>query len=310
MKRILISILVILLALPFAVFAASNVTQVSAAAPSVVLPERPVAPTGTKVFVSFNNNAASGPNSVNASTDGGATAAAPYLTKTLADWTTLFGGNLANGGTVVIVGKAYFGADYTIPKTNNPILFTSVDGGTSYVSKNEDGTYNLINKTDATGGQYGMFTLIDNGKTLTIDGDVIFDNTVILTRISNGRTTSTIAVNGKMVVTSTVDFAQSSVKENFNLVVNEGGYAYLDAIGFESITGKGTIVIGENLKKTVKAADFAGFDGYVVDEQGNFLFASNAGGNTNTGDYTVLVALAALCAVAAGAVLTLKKSRV
>ena len=284
----------------------------STTAPAKVeVPAKPTAP-DNKIYVSFNNNTAAGVSSVTASAEGGATAAAPYKAGNLAGWTTLLEGGLKDGGKVVIVGKAYFGADYTIPATTKPIVFTSVDGDTSYVSKNEDGTYNLINKNDATGGQYGMFMICENGKTLTIDGEVIFDNTVILTRIAEGKTTSTIAVNGKMVVTNTVQFAQSNVKENYNLVVNEGGYAYLDALGFQSFAGKGTIVVGDSIKNTVKASDFAGFEGYIVDSEGNHLFVDNtpAGGNTNTGDSAVFVAIIALSAVACGAVLTMKKSRV
>ena len=291
----------------------------------IEVPAKPNVSSNKVVYVAHDKNEAGtdiGKLEADGDTQPGDTPTYAYKTSAASKIDELFAtGPLKDGGKIVIVGKFLVNPSAAAPANNKitlaattaPVVITSTDGTTNYTSM-KDGTIYYMNETGANAGQFGMF-MLGESKEVTINCDLIFDDVVILSRqsktsVEGGKAASKLIVNKTLTVTSSVKFANMSGEQNYDLVVNEGAYAYLDACGFKSITGKGTIVIGENLKKTVKAADFAGFDGYVVDEQGNFLFAANAGGNTNTGDYTVLVALAALCAVAAGAVLTLKKSRV
>ncbi len=289
----------------------------------VEVPAKPVAP-DNKIYVAFNNNATI---DISVSEDGGATAAAPYKAEPTSAWTKLFTEGLGkDGGVVVIVGKAYFGANISIPATTKPIVFTSTDGTANFISKNADGTLNTVNKAGKEGGQYGMFMIIENGRTVTFEGDVIFDNTVILNRlsekqVSEGKTTSTIVVKKSITITNTVQFAEMTGKQNYNLIIEKDAFAYIDALGFEKYTGTGTIVVGDTIKSSVKASDFAGFEGKIVDSQGNPVFASTttpsnpstptpSDPSSNTGDINLaLVCILGVSAVCAGAVLTLKMRR-
>ena len=214
------------------------------------------------------------------------------------------------GGTVVIVRKGHVGADATIPATDTPICFTGVDGDTSYISKNDDGT---LNTTSA--GQRGMF--MTDAKTITFAGDVIFDNTVLLGRKATADTYS-VAGTGKLVINDTVSIvAGTADNPTPKLNVEEGGYAYLHAAGFENYTGKGTLVIDEALKAEVEPllSSFEGKVEYVKSESDSTTTAGNTTttaptDNPTTGDTTVVfAALAALSVVACISVVIAKKSK-
>ena len=277
----------------------------------VEVPAKPTAPTN-KIYTAFTNN----PDlNITASGNGdGSLASDPFKANPTTKWTELTTTGLAkDGGVIVLVGKGYIGTDFTFPATTTPLMFTAKDGDTNYTSMKDGQIYFQENNGNA--GQYGMFMII-NGKTLTFEGDVIFDNVVILSRlrdadVDKGTEPANIVVKKSIVITNTVQYANMSGNKNYNLVVESGAYAYIDALGFESYQGKGTIVVGDSIKNTVKASDFAGFEGYIVDSEGNHLFTTGGGqGTTNTGDSAVFVAIIALSAVACGAVLTMKKSRV
>ncbi len=241
-------------------------------APTLELPARPTAPTN-KIYVAFDANNDLG---ITATASGGLSADAPYKTNTLATWTALWKKDFAkDGGVIVSVGKSYFGANYTIPKTTNPIVFTGVDGDTSYISM-KDGDIYYMTATGGHAGQYGMF-ILNSAMDITFEGDVIFDNTVILNRMSSsaassGTATANIVINSKLVITDSVRFAEMTGKKQYNLVVNEGAYAFLDAAGFESYSGKGTIVLSDALAQSMTAADFASFDGIVTDKNGTVIY--------------------------------------
>ncbi len=281
LKRVLSMILCILLSIPFSAFTYSDTSSQeltdNGTNSTIELPKRPIAP-DNKVYVSYNNNTADGPGSVAASTSGGTTAAAPYKAYTLALWRSLLSTGLAkNGGKIVVVGKAYFGDSFTLSDPGSPVMFTASDEDKSYISYNADGTLNITNSTDSSGGQYGMFMLAHGGKTLTLDGDVIFDNIVVLSRISKanveaGSDTSTILVKKTLTVTDTVAFAEMSGNKGYHLCVDSGAFAFLDALGFESYCGDGTIVLGEALRGVATEDMFANFNGAVVDSTGALYF--------------------------------------
>lgn len=222
------------------------------------------------------------------------------------------------GGTVVAVGKAHSGLGGTIPATDTPIMFTAVDGTTDYTSRNDDGTPKTMDENGKNAGQFGML-LIANGKTLTFMGDVIFDNIVILDRSTTSHTvggTLSVGSTGKMVIKDTVTVTKMTGL-NTTLNVEEGGYAYLHAAGFENYTGKGTLVIDEALKAEVEPllSSFEGKVEYVKSESDSTTTAGNTTttaptDNPTTGDTTVVfAALAALSVVACISVVIAKKSK-
>ena len=174
-----------------------------------------------------------------------------------------------DGGSVVIVGKGHCGHNAVFPATVTPIVFTGVDGATSYLSKNADGSLNIN-----ADGQRGMF-MIKESYMLTFMGDVIFDNTVILER-SSGTAFGTIGVGstGKMVIKDTVEILKMA-DAGSAVHVEEGGYLYLHTVGFAKYTGKGTIVLDRALVNAGRATEemFAGFEGKIVYPDGGKAFA-------------------------------------
>ena len=286
MKRkltvIVAALLCVLMAVPFA--------MMTSVADAVTVPTEPAYTGQTVHYVSFNSSVRSDLDfTINATTDGGDTASNPYKTNASGAWSNFFRtGKGKNGGTIVIVGKGLISESYTIPATTNPIVFTSkftpnVQGyneALDYASWNNDGTYNTA---QSTGGQYGSI-MLTGGKTLGIRGTVILDNIVVFNRSPESYGSGTIKVEGNIVVKDNVTFA-SLYGPIHNLEVAEGGYAYLHTLGFDAYTGKGTIVVGDEIMNTVTKADFAGFEGKIVDEDGNALFA-NETTETTAGETT------------------------
>ena len=246
-KRIFAIILAALMAVPFGILSAS--------ADTASVPAEPTA-TGTKTYyVSFSK------------TGSGETAEDPANTK---GWLTgeAFAELVKEGGTVSIVGKCYAVAtDITVkelvmPATTAPLVFTA---------NGEIGTIN--NETNSGhGSQLGM-VIAANGVKVTFEGDVIFDNTVLLDR-GNPSNISTYSVGstGKMVINSNVTITcttwtssngATNTGHNPILNVEEGGYAYLHAVGFSAYTGKGTLVIDEALKSEVESL-LTNYEGKVV----------------------------------------------
>ena len=332
MKKILSLALVALMALPFGMFAS---------AATITVPAEPTATNNTVVYTAYDYNEGKTLPAA-ATTNDGATTSTMYKTSAFSSWLALFredaadaalgaAGKLKDGGNFVIVGKALAGLGNNwnyqgvIPATTAPIVITGKDpaNGTSYVSM-QNGEIYYTTETGANAGQYGMF-MMDSGtetqsNTLVFEGDVIFKDTVILNRTSKtladaGKLAPTISAKSKIVIDATVKFASMTGNQKYTLNVADGAYAYLHALGFGKYTGTGVIVIGDEIKNAVTEDMFADFEGKIVDKNGVELFAddnqggnNNQGGNPETGDMSlVLVALAAVSAVSAGAVLTLKK---
>lgn len=272
----------------------------------IVIPARPTYTDGNKFFIAHDNNPE---RDIIGSPTGGTYAAVPY--QTVKGWTTVSNWlKTNNGGTLVVVGKGHIGGDFAFPLTDAPIVFTAKNDGVSYISKNENGSIKYINEKGGNDGQYGMF-MIAEGKKITFNGDVIFKDIVILSRQSKasynkGTKPATIVVKKSLTIEESVKFANMTSGRNYILQVDEGAYAYLDRAGFFNYTGKGTIVIGDEIKDKVTAEMFGGFKGKVVDSQGTQLF-DMIPDNPPTGDNfnAAFVAIIAVCALTVGAVLTL-----
>ena len=268
-KRIFAIILAALMVVPFGVISASADTITVPSEPSVV------AGTGT-YYVDWNKKGATSGEEGDGT---GIDAENPVQTK---DWgkNGQFATYVQGGGTVSIVGKCYVNARATMPATATPLLFTS------YAAINFADIDGVNAETGAAthGSQKGM-VLVCNGQSITFEGDVIFDNTVLLDR-GNANTLSTFSVGstGKMVVNSNVTIASTKWNiavdaegnqpdHNPKLNVEEGGYAYLHTVGFSDYTGKGTIIIDKALIDSGKITTdaFANFTGVVADENGNVI---------------------------------------
>ena len=293
MKRkltvIVAALLCVLMAVPFA--------MMTSVADAVTVPPEPTATNNKVVYTAFGTNLTLG---ITPSVSGGATADNPFKTNPTTAWGTLFSGAAKDGGTIVMVGKAYFGTDYTIPATTAPLVITS-GANKLYASKyqGDDATKPLYdvekagqyctvnNSTDASvAGQFGMF-MINQGKKLTIAGEVIFDDAVILNRSTEATDNpGTFVVTGKLVIKDNVDFVEMGGEVMYHLEVAEGAYAYLHTLGFDAYTGTGTIVVGDEIKDTVTESDFTGFSGNIVDKNGNPIFSDETTTETTAGETT------------------------
>ena len=216
---------------------------------------------------------------------------------------------LDEGGKVVIISKSYIGEDgYTIPAFGgNTVLFTAKDvDGTSCIGTDPN---------DASGqGQWGYIMVINAGHA-KVAGNIILREIGLLDRTPTTKPQASgweVLDGATLVVEDTVVFA--GINDGYaapDLIVDEGGYAYLDTLGFLKYSGKGTLVIGKDLLPDVTKDDFAGFEGTVCDEDGNVLFASapanpTPGTTPVTGSMTVVIAAGAILA-SLGAIVALKK---
>jgi len=166
----------------------------------------------------------------------------------------------------------------------------------------------------------------EKSNTLVFEGEVIFKDTVILNRTNKasadaGKLAPTISAKGKLVIDSTVKFASMLGEQKYTLNVAEGGYAFLHALGFGKYTGKGTIIVGNEIAANVTADTFAGFEGVVAKADGTVIMGevpggndqggdnTQGGGNADTSDMTWAVAVVAAIAVMACGVTVVAKKR-
>lgn len=264
MKKILSLILVALMVLPFGVLASAAEDN------KVDLPEMPTV-TSDKVYYLAHGSTASentpaGANVVK--TQGWDVVKFPTTAPDMYN-------ALKSGGTYIACGKIYIGATCDVAATDSPVLFTGVDtkNNIDFISKNADGTLLIADAEGNNAGQLGMVMIIDEA-TVTFHGDVIFDNIVLLDRGGMEKyvpTTYAVGPTGKMVITNTVQFAQMKAFLPA-LQVQEGGYLFLDALGFSNITGTGTLVLGDNIKDQVTEAMLKYYRGIVCSSDGTILY--------------------------------------
>ncbi len=272
MKRFLSIILVVLMAMPFALLASA------ADAPPA---EPTLEASAKKLYIAhegwqtYKDGDKTGNNATN-----------PTATKGWAEGGNIY--TLAQGGAMFIIEqKGYVGAVKAVIKSDKPIMFTGLDPADNKSNVAMDGDkYN----TAATGeGQLGMFmkdtksTNDADGNSLFIQSAVIFDNTVLLHRSNNVASIYHVEAGGAIVITKTtailgqtyMDGETEKTRVAPALAVDEGGYAYLHNVGFSSYTGKGTIVLGDEIADDISLSLFESFNGTVCREDGSVLkFAS------------------------------------
>ncbi len=289
MKRLLAILLVVLMAMPFALFASA----------ATVPAEPTVAADAPKYYVSY---AGTGDKSGNDASN-----TAP----TQQDKDGIVWDKVKDGGVIIIEQKGFLNADYTFESTK-PVVITALDPA--------DNVSNLAMKDSEldTASQIGMF-LIDcaNPTVFTIKGDLIYKDTALVHRSTKNDVKYSVADGGALVIDASVKFGKTDACKaandgngyNINLEVLEGGYAYIHSLGFDNYTGKGTIVVGDEIAATVTADTFAGFEGVICKADGTALFG-DAGTTTppETGDMTWVIAVVASIAVMGCAVVSKKRA--
>ncbi|MBQ2118019.1 MAG: LPXTG cell wall anchor domain-containing protein [Clostridia bacterium] len=235
---------------------------------------------------------------------------------------------LTSGGTIVVTQKALYSfkspdAANTVDGTKGTVLVTAKEGDTSYI--------NIETDTKETGIILGNNNFAeqnwDKVDYLLLAGDVILDDVVLFNRAHKPASADNAPMDtpnsvralagSRVVIGSGVQFAHRFELPNMLLDTEEGAVVFIDALGFSKYTGKGTLVIAKDLVDKVTADTFAGFEGKVVDVDGNALFASAPVNPTPTnptptnptpatGSMTVVIAAGAILA-SLGALVALKK---
>ncbi len=177
--------------------------------------EEPTLSSDAKVYVNYSNG--------KDSNDG---KSADTAVKTVT--TTVKG--VADGGTIVVSGKMFVGANYTL-SANGTVLITSNDGVTNH--KNFEPATN-----PACAMKMGV------GVTLTVASDVIIDDIILFQEYL---TSNTIVVsnNATLVIGDKVDTVGSPHSDApcfVKIKVEEGSTVILKSGTFQSISGEGTIV--------------------------------------------------------------------
>ncbi len=132
-------------------------------------------------------------------------------------------GLLANGGTMVVVGKAYIGASYTLPAMSAPLTITAVHDGVAYK-----------NPEPADSPTAGMFKM-KGAANFTISSDVIFDDIILFQE--NEQNTITVPAGVTLTVTDkAVLMTKTGNDYHFKVVIEEGGTAILSQAAQETFT--------------------------------------------------------------------------
>lgn len=122
-------------------------------------------------------------------------------------------GCVKNGGTVVVVGKAWVAKDWTLPKAGGAITFTAAYGGTDYKDPTPETNPNTSFK-------------MASGATLTIESDVVFDDIILFQENKQ----NTIAVTDGATLTITdkaVLLSKPGKNYHFRILLEEGATAIL-----------------------------------------------------------------------------------
>ncbi len=229
MKRIICSLLVILLA-------AAMLSVVAFASDDVV-------------YVSYNkgNNA-----------NDGLTDAAPKKSLGTASSNGAFS-VIANGGTMVIAEKLYFGDNYTW-QASGATTITANYGGKDYK-----------NTQPATNPASGVLK-IKPGCTLTVKSDLTLDDMILF---SEGSKDTILVTNGATLTITDTVLTMTKSTYNFNIVVEKGAKAVINSGTYSSVTGDGEIKLDSDVTVSKQS---------LIADRGTYAYISyNSGSNSNDG---------------------------
>ena len=168
-------------------------------------------------------------------------------------------GVIANGGTMVISEKLYFGDNYTWNATGATTI-TANYGGKSY-----------INTSPTTNPASGVLK-IKPGCTLTVKSDLTLDDMILF---SEGSKDTIVVTNGATLTITDKVLTMTKSTYNFNIVVESGAKAIINTGTYSSITGDGEIVLGSDVKVSKQS---------LIETSGAYAYISyNSGKNTNDG---------------------------
>ncbi len=251
MKKLICMLLAVLLAvsvLPFAVFAADTPDNL------------PYVTNGAFVFMDYaaGADAATGKSASTAKKGFGTTKGKGAI------------GAVSKGGTIILSGKAYVGANYTL-KVPGTVLFTSKYAGVDYMKKDPASNPDTAFKMKA-------------GVDFVIQSEVIFDD-MILFQESATQTVITVENGGTLVIgKNIVTMSKSGVK--MKIAVEDGGRLILGGGDFEIENNGGTVYEGYSYaynKTTQQEAKPEETPDYSGEAVGVGYVDYNNGSNANNG---------------------------
>ncbi len=179
-------------------------------------------------------------------------------------------GAVSKGGTVILSGKAYVGANYTL-KVPGTVLFTSKYAGVDYMKKEPASNPDTAFKMKA-------------GVDFVIQSEVIFDD-MILFQESATQTVITVEDGGTLVIgKNIVTMSKSGVK--MKIAVEDGGRLILGGGDFEIENNGGAVYEGysyEYNKTTQKETKPEETPDYSGEAAGVGYIDYNKGNNANNG---------------------------
>ena len=139
-------------------------------------------------------------------------------------------GCVKNGGTVVVVGKAWVARDWTLPKAGGAITFTAAYGGTDYKDPTPETNPNTSFK-------------MASGVALTIESDVVFDDIILFQE--NRQNTIAVKDGATLTITDKAVLLSKPGKDyHFRILLEEGATAVLseEAQRVMTVEGDGTLL--------------------------------------------------------------------
>lgn len=139
-------------------------------------------------------------------------------------------GVLADGGTLIAVGKAYIGGDYIMPELGSTLKITSNDGKANY-------------KNGMPFENPACAMKMKGGATLTLQQDTIIDDIILFQE--SAMNTIIVANNSTLVIGDKVECMSNIAAANpcyMAIEVEKGSTVILNGGTFEQVTGDGTIV--------------------------------------------------------------------
>lgn len=168
-------------------------------------------------------------------------------------------GVIANGGTMVISEKLYFGDNYTW-QANGATTITANYSGKDYK-----------NASPATNPTSGVLK-IKPSCTLTVKSDLTLDDLILF---SEGSKDTILVTNGATLTITDTVVTLSKSTYNFNIVVEKGAKAIVNAGTYSSITGEGDITVANSVKVSKQS---------LIEASGAYAYISyNGGSNNNDG---------------------------
>ncbi|MBQ4556135.1 MAG: copper amine oxidase N-terminal domain-containing protein [Clostridia bacterium] len=168
-------------------------------------------------------------------------------------------GVIANGGTMVISEKLYFGDNYTW-YANGDTTITANYGGKDYK-----------NTSPANNPASGVLK-IKPGCAITVKSNLTLDDMILF---SEGTKDTIIVTNGATLTITDSVITMTKSTYNFNIVVEKGAKAVINAGTYSSVTGDGEIILDSDVTVSKQS---------LMENNGTYAYISyNSGKNTNDG---------------------------